>query len=84
MGSLDDRLFDLLSERMNLSQEVGKLKRENNIMILQEEHWRKIINLRLKESDNYDLTPQFVRKIMDAIHQESIRHQTKVMNPEKK
>ena len=83
VGSLDDRLFDLLSERMLLSEEVGQLKRENNITILQEEHWKKIINSRLEHSDDYNLTSQFVRKVMDAIHQESIRHQTRVMNPGK-
>lgn len=83
VGTIDDRLFDLLSERMRLSEDVGQLKRENNITILQEEHWRRIINSRLKESDDYNLTQPFVRKIMDAIHQESIRHQVKVMNPKK-
>jgi len=83
VGTIDDRLFDLLSERMLLSEEVGKLKRENNITILQEEHWRRIINSRLQESDDYNLTEPFVRKIMDAIHQESIGHQVKVMNPKK-
>jgi chorismate mutase len=82
--SLDDRLFDLLSERMKLSEDVGQLKRENNITILQEDHWRKIINSRLDESDRFNLTEPFVRKIMDAIHQESIRHQVKIMNPVKK
>ena len=81
--SLDDRLFDLLSDRMRLSEDVGQLKRDNNITILQEDHWRKIINSRLDESDKFNLTEPFVRKIMDAIHQESIRHQTKVMNPTK-
>jgi len=35
----------------------------------------------MDQADNLHLTSQFVRSIMDAIHQESIRHQTKVMNP---
>jgi hypothetical protein len=30
-----------------------------------------------------DLSDSFVRRLMDEIHQESIRHQTKVMNPKK-
>ncbi len=83
VSDLDDRLFDLLSRRMQMSEEVGRLKRENNITILQQEHWRKIINHRLDHSDEYRLTRKFVRKLMDAIHQESIRHQTAVMNPDK-
>ena len=78
---LDDQLFAILSDRMQLSEEVGILKRENNITVLQQEHWNKLISKRLTQSDDYHLTNQFVRTLMDAIHQESIRHQTRVMNP---
>lgn len=78
---LDDQLFEILSSRMQLSEEVGVLKRENNITVLQQEHWKKLISKRLTQSDDYHLTNQFVRTLMDAIHQESIRHQTRVMNP---
>ena len=81
VSNLDDQLFDLLSERMSFSEQIGQLKRENNITILQQEHWRKVINSRLGKSDEYHLTEKFVRQFMDAIHQESIRHQTAIMNP---
>ena len=79
---LDDRLFEILGARMELSEDVGQLKRENNITILQQEHWQKAIALRIANRGDYRLTQQFVRQLMDAIHQESIRHQTKVMNTE--
>lgn len=77
---LDDRLFEILGARMQLSQEVGRFKRENNITILQQEHWTKVIAARIDGREEYRLTRHFVRQLMDAIHQESIRHQTKVMN----
>ncbi|MFK7785409.1 MAG: chorismate mutase [Crocinitomicaceae bacterium] len=80
---LDDRIFDILGARMELSEEVGQLKRENNITILQQEHWQRIIASRIEKRGEFRLTQQFVRQLMDAIHQESIRHQTKVMNTEK-
>ncbi len=81
IGGLDDKIFELLTARMKLSEEVGNYKRENDITILQQEHWRKVIAQRLEKSDDYDLTNKFIRDIMDAIHQESIRKQTKIMNP---
>lgn len=84
VGQLDDQIFELLSTRMGLSEEIGKLKRQNNIKILQHDHWMKIINSRLDASEDYGLTKKFVRSLMDAIHQESIRHQTAIMNPSKK
>lgn len=81
---LDDRLLEILSERMQLTEEVGQLKRQNNITILQQEHWTKLIAQRLDQAGDLHLTKQFVRQLMDAIHQESIRHQTKIMNPKTK
>lgn len=80
---LDDRLFELLGARMELSEEVGQLKRENSITILQQDHWKQVIDSRIENRGDFRLTQQFVRQFMDAIHQESIRHQTKVMNTEK-
>lgn len=80
VSNLDDRIFELIAARMQISDEVGQLKRENNITILQQEHWAKIIHERLKRDGEYGLSKDFIRKLMDAIHQESIRHQVKVMN----
>jgi len=81
IGILDDRLFEILTARMRLSEEVGAFKQGHNITILQEDHWRKMIASRLDKSGEYGLAERFVRLMMDALHQESIRHQTRVMNP---
>lgn len=78
---LDDRLFEILTARMRLSEDVGEFKREHNITILQEEHWKKMIAARLEKAGEYGLAERFVRLMMDALHQESIRHQTRIMNP---
>lgn len=79
-AALDDRIFSLLAERMKISEEVGQFKRANNITILQQEHWTKIIANRLNSADENGLSAKFIRQVMDAVHQESIRHQEKVMN----
>ena len=80
IAQLDDKLFDFLTERMQLAEKVGLFKREHNITILQQEHWTKSITARLSKSEEYNLSERFIRQFMYAIHQESIRHQTKVMN----
>ena len=80
IAQLDDKLFDFLTERMQMAEKVGLFKREHNITILQQEHWTKSINARLSKSEEYNLSERFIRQFMDSIHQESIRHQTKVMN----
>lgn len=83
IGVLDDRIFDLLAERMRISEVAGELKRDHNITILQQEHWATVKNNRLSMATSLELTPLFIQQTMDAIHQESIRRQTKVMNPKK-
>jgi chorismate mutase len=80
MVVLDDRLFDILSARMRLSEELGLFKKEHNVTVLQPEHWMNLIRKRLSMAGDLELSEDFVRQIMDAIHQESIRHQTRVMN----
>lgn len=80
MIALDDRIFDILAERMRESEKIGTFKRENNITILQQEHWEKMIRQRLAQAQTTQLSTDFIRQLMDAIHLESIRHQMKIMN----
>ncbi|SFT52645.1 3-deoxy-D-arabinoheptulosonate-7-phosphate synthase [Lishizhenia tianjinensis] len=81
ISGLDDKIFELLTARMLISEEIGVFKRDNDITILQQEHWKKMIATRLSKATDLNLSEAFVREFMDALHQESIRHQTKVMNP---
>jgi chorismate mutase len=83
IANLDETVLRLISERMVLSREVGQFKKENHIMILQQEHWWKIIREKLERAESLDLSRAFIRQIMDAIHQESIRHQLDLVNKTK-
>jgi len=77
---LDTELFDLLMKRMQISEEIGRFKKEHNITILQEEHWKKLLDSRLQMAKSLHLSDDFVRSILDAIHLESITRQINVMN----
>ena len=77
---LDDRLFEILESRMKLSEELGAFKQAHNITILKEEQWKKVVSERLASIDPAVMSPVFIRNLLDVIHQESIRHQNKIMN----
>jgi chorismate mutase len=77
---LDTALFELLMKRMQISEEIGRFKKEHNITILQEEHWKKMLESRLDMAKTLNLSDDFVRSILDAIHLESITRQISVMN----
>ena len=78
--TLDSELFDILMKRMQISEEIGRFKKEHNITILQEEHWKKLLESRLLMAKSLNLSDDFVRSILDAIHLESITRQISVMN----
>lgn len=80
VNALDCELFDILVKRMNISEEIGRFKKEHNITILQEEHWKKLLDSRLQMANDLNLSNDFIRSVLDAIHLESITRQISVMN----
>lgn len=80
IDELDNRLIDLLGKRMQISEQIGKLKKEKNVAILQNKRWNEILGKMILDGEEKGLSEEFVLKIFKAIHQESINHQEKVYN----
>lgn len=80
IDQLDDQMLDLLSQRMRVSQQIGELKALNGVTILQAKRWDDILRRVLLDADRLGLSEEFLVKVLDAIHIESIAHQNKVMN----
>jgi chorismate mutase len=78
INSIDESLLVLLSDRMNLSNEIGKYKKEHNISILQPERWNFILENALKIGRENGLSDDFIAQFFNAIHSESIKRQRKV------
>lgn len=80
IDSLDHEILQLLSERMNVAEKIGRIKRENDVRILQTSRWEDIMDRALTSSKTLGLSEQFLRTILDAVHIESIDRQNRVMN----
>lgn len=76
----DEQLLDLLKNRLAVVNDIGTYKKDNNMTILQAERWEEIISKYLKMSKKSDLSQKLIKRVFTAIHQESIRKQTKIMN----
>lgn len=76
----DDQLLNILEQRMNVAKTIAKYKKENNITILQTKRWTEIIKNSITKGEQKGLSSEFIDTLFKAIHQESINHQTKVMN----
>lgn len=77
---LDDKLFDLLEDRIKIAEQIGLYKKENNITILQSDRWKSILENAMIKAKSKNLSEDFISKVFKAIHQESINKQTNIMN----
>lgn len=78
IDQIDHELFDLLSRRMQISDRIGEIKRQNEVIILQSERWSEVVERVLSRAEQLRLSPEFLQKILEAIHTESIAHQSSV------
>ncbi len=80
IDSIDQQMLELLMQRMNVVEEIGKYKSENQVTILQLRRWEKIMSSRIKLGKKLGLSEDFVKKLLQLVHKESIQRQTEVMN----
>ena len=76
----DNQLVELLGKRMKVADQIGGLKKEKNVAVLQSKRWNEILGNMILEGETKGLSEEFVLKMFKAIHQESINHQEKVIN----
>lgn len=80
IDSLDEAILEHISKRMDLIELIGALKKEHNIPILQVERWSTIMETFFALGKEFKLSDKFISELLNAIHTESIRKQTNLMN----
>ncbi len=79
IDSLDNDLLELLAKRMRVSQEIGIYKKEHNMPILQTKRYDEILKDRIATAESMDMSGEFIKTILMAIHEESVRQQVQIM-----
>lgn len=75
IDDIDGNLLSLLGQRMSVSEEIGCLKKESNVAILQSGRWEEVLSRAVALGRRNGLSENFVRTIFTAIHEESIHRQ---------
>ena len=70
----------ILGNRMKISEQIGALKKANNVAVLQNKRWNEILGKMILDGEQKGLSEEFVLQLFKAIHQESISHQQKIIN----
>lgn len=76
----DSKLLEILGNRMKVAEQIGALKKEKNVAVLQNKRWNEILGKMILEGEEKQLSEEFILRIFKAIHQESIAHQEKIIN----
>ena len=78
IDKIDAELINILSRRMQLIDEIGQYKKDHNITILQLKRWSNIVQNRLKTGLDSGLQKEFLQKLLEIVHIESIQRQTDI------
>jgi len=80
IDELDNRLLELLSQRMRVSREIGQYKKEHSMQILQTSRYDEILNKRIAQAQELGMSGEFMKEVLQAIHEESVQQQMKIIN----
>jgi 3-deoxy-D-arabino-heptulosonate 7-phosphate (DAHP) synthase len=80
IDQIDDELLSILARRMRISQEIGQYKKEHNMPVLQTNRYDQILDKRIREAEKMGIGTVFMKQVLEAIHEESIRQQIEILN----
>jgi len=75
---VDKEILFLFAKRFEISGAIGKIKKENNLPILDQNRFDELLGELKKEGKSYKLDENFVEDIWNRIHRESLLKQGKI------
>lgn len=80
IDSLDNEIIETIARREKLVAEIGEYKAKNNIPALQTSRFQEVMKTAVKNGMKQGLSEEFVAELMNAIHRESLRIESKAAN----
>lgn len=80
IDALDNELLEVLNKRMRVSREIGQYKKEHRMPVLQAGRYDDIIQSRVKLAMEMGMSSEFMKSVLAAIHEESVRQQIEILN----
>ena len=75
IDNCDRDLLEALAKRMQVSRESGQFKKSHKLQVVQTARFDAMLRDRLMQASELGLNPDFINKVMQAIHEESVRQQ---------
>ena len=71
----DSQIIQDLAERMKWVEEIGKLKQEHNISVLQINRWEHLLKDHMSKAKQLGLESEFIKAVFELIHAEAVKRQ---------
>ena len=76
----DNQIIEVLAKRMRVCREIGTFKKEHDMTILQTVRYNEILDKRGAQGALCGIGSDFIKKVFEAIHEESVRQQMEIIN----
>lgn len=80
IDNIDNELVELLNRRMEVSREIGVYKKEHRMSAVQPGRYGDLMVSRIRMAQEMGMSEDFMRAVLSAIHEESVRQQIEVIN----
>lgn len=84
IDEIDDALMGLIAKRMEVSREIGELKRDKGFTVFQPSRYDETMKRCEAYCERAKLDAEAMKDIFEAIHSESIRQQLRILNDDKR
>ncbi len=75
IDEIDNELWQLIAQRLNVAQQIGQYKQANQMPVLQHKRYEEILQKRIQWATHHHISEETVRQIMETIHTESVKRQ---------
>lgn len=77
---IDTELLEVLNKRMQVCREIGRYKKQHSIPVVQAGRYGDIMNSRVNAAVDMHMGAEFMRTVLSAVHEESVRQQINILN----
>ncbi len=82
IDKIDNKIIELIKERLSLVSEVADYKKKNNIPVEDSEREKQIIKSKKKLAEEFNINVELIEKIIHELLEESRNIQKKIIDRE--
>jgi chorismate mutase len=75
ISRVDSKIIEDLSERMRWVEEIGRLKQQHNVSVLQLNRWENLLGDHIAKAQQAGLDTDFIKAVFELIHAQAVKKQ---------